>query len=203
MSDPDHADEGDAVDDADEADEPDGVDEAGGVDEADGDGAADDGAVSTGAPVRVVPVDTHDGDRLLVWSWAGTALFAVTAFAAVAVDALMAVSTPVAIVLFLLGCVLFVRAFLYAVSERRTDLIGIGGLFFLAGSAPRRVQKQLLGSLGVEVVVAIATASLRPYTALAFGALVPMYGLGLAGLWAARYGTFPSRPPDTLRPRTR
>jgi hypothetical protein len=138
-----------------------------------------------------------------VWSWAGTVVFAATAFAAVAVESLMAVSTPVAIGLFLIGCVVFVRAFLYAVSERRTDLIGIGGLFLLAGSAPRRVQKQLLGSLAVEVLVAVATASLRPYTALAFGALTPMYGLGLAGLWAARHGTFPSRPPDTMRPRTR
>jgi len=144
----------------------------------------------------IMPVDTHDGDRLLVWSWIGTAVFAVTAFGAVAADSLMAVSVPVALVLFAAGVVVFLRAFLYAVSARRADLIGIGGLFLLLGSAPRRVQKQLLGSLGVELAVAIATASLRPYTALAFGALVPMYGLGLAGLWGARYGTFAPRPPE-------
>jgi hypothetical protein len=152
---------------------------------------------------RVVPVDTTAGDNLLWWSWGGTALFTVTAFGGVAVDAVVAVSTPVAIVLFLAGVVLFARAFLYAVNERRTELIGVGGLFLLLGSAPRRVQWHLLGSLAVEIVVAFVTASLRPYTALAFGALVPMYALGLCGLWAARYGTFPPRPPEPERRRTR
>jgi hypothetical protein len=154
-------------------------------------------------PSRVEPIDTPDGDRLLVWSWAGTAVFTVTALAAVVADGAMLVSTPVAIVLFLIGVVQFARAFIYAVNVRRSELIGVGGLFLLAGSAPRRVQKHLLGSLGVEIAVANVTAALKPYTALAFGALVPMYALGLAGLWAARYGTFPPRPPEPDRSRTR
>jgi hypothetical protein len=154
-------------------------------------------------PPPLVPVDTHDGDALIVGSWIGTGLFTVTAFAAVAVDAAMLVSTPVAIVLFLVGVVQFARAFLYAVNSRREELIGIGGLFLLLGSAPRRVQAHLLGSLGVEIVVAIVTAALKPYTALAFGALVPMFGLGMAGRWGARFGTFPPRPPEPERRRTR
>jgi hypothetical protein len=43
------------------------------------------------------------------------------------------------------------------------------------------------------VVVAFAAAALRPFTSLAFGILVPMWGLALAGVWGARHGTFGPR----------
>ena len=56
------------------------------------------------------------------------------------------------------------------------------------------VQVRMLVPLAIQVVVALLTASIRLYTPLAFGILVPMWGLGLAGLWGARYGTFPPRP---------
>jgi len=45
----------------------------------------------------------------------------------------------------------------------------------------------------VQTVVAITTASMRPFTAQAFGILVAMLGLGLGGLWAARHGVFGER----------
>ena len=153
-------------------------------------------------------------------SWVGTALFAVTAIAA-AIDphVFAGVALAVSLVLFLVGCVIFFAAFLYAVGRSREVEIGIGGLYFLAGTAPRPVQLHLLGSLGTEVVVAFATASARPFTSLAFGMLVPVYGLGsyadvhpllarplvallrsevwpflgLCGLWGARHGTFAPR----------
>jgi hypothetical protein len=51
----------------------------------------------------------------------------------------------------------------------------------------------LLGALAVETVVAFATAGARPFSALAFGILVPMFGLGLSGRWGARYGHFDPR----------
>jgi hypothetical protein len=73
--------------------------------------------------------------------------------------------------------------------------MGIGGLFFLAGSAPRRVQWHLLGSLGVQVVVAVAGAAAHPFTPLAFGTLAPVLALGFCGLWGVRYGRFPDRSP--------
>ena len=49
---------------------------------------------------------------------------------------------------------------------------------------------------------AFAKATCPPvptFTAVAFGVLAPMLGLGLIGLWGARYGTFPER--DDLRGR--
>ncbi len=127
-------------------------------------------------------------------SWIGTAIFAITAIAAaIDPDVFAGVALAVALVLFLVGCVIFFVAFAFAVARSREVEIGIGGLYFLAGSAPRAVQLHLLGSLGTEVVIVFATASVRPFTSLAFGLLVPVYGLGLCGLWGARYGTFGAR----------
>ena len=124
-------------------------------------------------------------------------MFALTAIpAAIAPDTFAGVALIVSLVLFLLGTLAFLWAYGVAVGRSRTDLMGIGGLFFLAGSAPRSVQQPLIGSLIVEVVVAGVTASTRVYTPLAFGVLVPMYGLGLMGLWGAKFGTFPPRPAE-------
>lgn len=145
-------------------------------------------------PPRLVPVDTHDGDALLVASWAGTVVLAVAAVLAVVSATLEPVLVTVSLLLFAAGIFLFARAFLYAVNVRREDLIGIGGLFFLAGSAPRRVQVRLIGSFVAQITIGLVTAALRPYTALAFAVLASMYGLGMMGLWGAVHGTFPPRP---------
>jgi hypothetical protein len=135
---------------------------------------------------------------LLRASWWGTAAFTVTAVAgAAAPDVLAAPAFVVAVLLFVAGCVAFVAAYARAVRRSREDLIGVANLYFLTGDvAPAAVRRTLLGSFAVQVVVALATAIARPYSSLAAGTLVPVYGLGLCGLWAALYGTFPPRPPE-------
>jgi hypothetical protein len=139
------------------------------------------------------------GAPIITVSWIGTGVYVVTALVAtVFPDGFGVAATTVSLVLFAIGCAVFLWAYLVAVQRSRTDLIGIGGLYFLQGTAPRTVQLHLLGSLVVEVVVAVVTASIRLYSALAFGFLVPVFGLGMCGLWAARYGTFEPRPaPDS------
>ena len=87
----------------------------------------------------------------------------------------------------------FLAALLRMAARSRTDELTLPGLFWLSGSAPADVRRLLLGSFGVEIVVGLATASVRPFTGLAFGVLVPVYGLGLTGLWGARLGTFGPR----------
>ncbi len=140
------------------------------------------------------------GPAIIRASWIGTGIFSVTAIlAAIAPHTFIAVSVGVAMILFFVGIGVFFWAYAVAVGRSRTDLIGMGGLFFLAGSAPRPVQRSLLGSLAVEVVVALATAAVHPFTPLAFGVLAPMYGLALCGLWGARHGTFAPRPPEEKR----
>jgi hypothetical protein len=151
-----------------------------------------------GAPAHV------PGRGIIRASWIGTVVFTITAVAsAIAPNTFIAAGVATAGLLFFAGIGVFFWAYAVAVNRSRTDLIGMGGLFFLAGSAPRRVQWSLLGSLAVQVVVGLVTAAVHPFTPLAFGVLAWMYGLALCGLWAARYGTFPPRPADEKRGRAR
>lgn len=130
-------------------------------------------------------------------SWAGTGVFTVTAAAAAAAPTTFEpVALGVAIALFAAGCVLFAWAFLLMAGRSRTDELELAQVWFLAGPpTPASVRRSLLGSLAVEVAVGFATAGARPYTSLAAGVLVPVYGLALCGLWAARHAAFPPRPP--------
>ncbi len=133
------------------------------------------------------------GQRILWASVIGTVIFVVaTAIGTLAID-VVEVTVVVSLVLFALGMAVFFVAYVKAIGRSRYEAIGMGGLFFLAGSAPRPAQVVLLGSLAVEVVVGLVAASVRIYTPVAFALLVPMYGLGLAGLWGANHGTFPPR----------
>jgi hypothetical protein len=137
------------------------------------------------------------GARLIRTSDVVTVAFSVVAVAsALALDRLKVLIVVVSLVLFAVGCVTFLWAFAIAVNRSRTDAIGIGGLFFLQDSAPRPVQVRLLGALAVQVVVAVATAAVHPFTSQAFAVLAPMFGLGMAGLWGARYGRFEPRTTD-------
>jgi hypothetical protein len=135
------------------------------------------------------------GARIVKASIAGTALFVVAAAIGTIWLDLVAVLVFVSIVLFVIGTGAFLVAYLKAIGRSRYEAIGMGGLFFLAGTAPRRVQVLLLGSFAVEVVVSLVAATVRIYTPVAFGLLTPMYGLGLVGLWGATYGEFPPREP--------
>lgn len=139
---------------------------------------------------------TAGGDRIVSASTVGTVVFlAATVVATIDLD-LVVVLVVVSLVLFAIGTVVFLVAYVKAIGRSRYEAIGMGGLFFLSGSAPRRVQGWLLGALAVQVVVGLAAASLRIYTPVAFALLVPMYGLGLAGLWGSTHGTFPARRPE-------
>jgi hypothetical protein len=164
--------------------------------------AGDEGAPTGAGPrqLQLSPVaDATAGQPIVRASLLGTAVFTVLAALAVAVDAVVPVFVGVSLLMFAAGCVVFVAAFLAAVDRSRTETIGIGGLFFGAGSTPGRVQLLLMGSLAVEVAVGVAAAVIRLYTAVAFGTLAPMWALGLAGLWTARHGRFPVHAPELTR----
>ena len=136
--------------------------------------------------------------KIIRASWIGTAVFAVTAFAAVVASGgpVRGIAFAVAVALFLAGVVAFVAAYARAVQRSREVVIGIAELFFLAGGvATPDVRLSLLGALFLQVAVGLGTAIARPYSTLAAGTLAPVYGLGLCGLWASRHGAFPPRPP--------
>jgi hypothetical protein len=139
-------------------------------------------------------------DAIVRASWAGTAVLAVAATLAVAwPDTLAVPYAVVSTLLFVAGCAAFVWGYAIAVGRSRTEVLSVAGIWMLSGSTPARVRRHLFGSLGAQVVVAIAAAAIEPFTAVAFGVLAPMYGLGMAGLWAARHGTFPAREDERGR----
>jgi hypothetical protein len=133
--------------------------------------------------------------RLAIWA---TGVFVVaSALAAAWPDTFLPLSVPVDLVLFAAGCGAFLWAYVLAIGRSRYETITMGGLFFLDDDvAPPDVTRLLRGALVVQVVVAVTAAALRPFTALAFSVLVPMLGLGLMALWAARHGRFPAKPPE-------
>jgi hypothetical protein len=140
------------------------------------------------------PADSSRGRRLIVASWMGTASFAAASLlGVVAIDTFAPLVVGLSAAMFAVGCVLFFVAYATAVSRSRTESIGIGGLYFLAGSAPAEVRASLMASFGLQCAVVVAVVAIRPFTSLVLGALSPMYGLGCAGVWGARYGWFPPR----------
>ena len=145
---------------------------------------------------------TVPGRRLIQLAYVGTALFTVVSVVEVV---LMSWTRPIAVavdlILFGIGCTMFLVSYAIAISRSRTEEIGVASLYFFTNRvAPKSVQVRLLGAFAVQCVVAITVASVRPFTTAAFSVLVPMFGLGINGLWAARHGTFGPRVSD--RPHT-
>lgn len=133
----------------------------------------------------------------------GTALFVVTAALAAIVfsTAFQWIGAITALSLFAIGVGTFLWSYLHAVQRSRTDEISVAGLYFLSGSpTPAAVKRPMLALLAIQVVTATVTTFARlegpdgrPGSSLAVGFLVPMFGFGLNGLWAAFHGTFPER----------
>ena len=130
--------------------------------------------------------------RLDVWA---TAAFTVVSLAAALwPDPLEYVAVPLAVVLFVVGSGAFLWAYGVAIGRSRYDEVTMGGVFFLTGDvAPTGTARTLRAVLAVQVVVGLAVAAVRPFTALAAGVLAPMLGLGLMALWGARHGRFPAK----------
>jgi hypothetical protein len=132
----------------------------------------------------------------------GTAVFVVSSVVAAVVfnNPTRVAGVVVALALFAVGIFAFLWSYWTAVQRSRTDNIAVAQLYFLSGgTAPKSVQRTMNYALMVQVVCSLATALSRSTTdgragsTLAFGILVPMFGLGLNGLWCATYGTFEPR----------
>ena len=107
----------------------------------------------------------------------------------------------VSMVLFAIGAVTALWAYISALERSRVDEIGVANLYLLTGpTAPRPVKRLMSGLLAAQVIIALTGAivgsmglSGSEVNALAFGVLVPMLGIGLNGIWAVRHGTFGPR----------
>ena len=136
---------------------------------------------------------------------AGTALFAVTAaLAAGVLHDVLAVGrrrSPRSS-LFAIGVFAFLWSYWNAVQRSRSDEIGVAQLYLLLGpptpaaGAPDRCSALLAAQFAIALVTTFARLDGpdgKPGSSLALGFLVPMFGFGLNGLWAAYHGDFPRR----------
>ncbi len=148
---------------------------------------------------------TNSASRIVRANLAGTLLFVVSAVASAVVftKSVRLVAVVVALVLFAVGVFAFLWSYWTAVQRSRVDNIAVAQLYFLSGeSTPAQVKRVMNGALLVQVITSLATAIARsstdgrPGSTLAFGILVPMFGLGLNGLWCAANGTFSPRQQD-------
>lgn len=146
----------------------------------------------TGAGAPPPAAEQQPGELIVRAAWAANLVF-VAGFAGdlAGVEALGGLATATGLALFLASIPVWLYALGKAIARSAAgDDIAVSSLFFLAGSAPRRVQRHLLGASGVSVALAAVFATASP-----FAVLVPMLPLGLAGLWGARHGVFPPRAP--------
>ena len=139
-------------------------------------------------------------------SWAATALYAAAAAAGVVEDGVRIIALVIALVLFLAGAAGTLGALVIAAGRSRTEDIAVGSLFLFQGDVSKATQRALHGATIAQTVAAVAAASARPYSSLAFGILVPIFGVACTGLWGARHGRFPARAvarkPAGRRPQT-
>jgi hypothetical protein len=147
-------------------------------------------AGAPGAPATLghgVPV----GEAIIRSAWIGTAVFIVATAAAAFIPSARIAAVVVDLALLLAGSVIYFWGWALAAGRSRDDQISLWNLILLEDAAPTRVRARLLGALAVQVVLAGATCWIT--AALAFGWLVPVWGLAHCELWGARYGVFPAR----------
>jgi len=151
-------------------------------------------AAREGIPAQPVVAGARLGVGVIRSAWAGTLIFAVTAAVGVVVPSARIGVVAVDLLLLLLGSLLYFWGWAVAAGRSRDSEISLWNLILLEDAAPRRVRFQLLGAVGVQVIVAAATCWIT--AALAFGWLVPLWGLAHCEYWGARYGTFLPRKID-------
>ncbi len=147
-------------------------------------------------------VGAESTSRIVRVDVVGTAVFVASAAVAAATftKPVRLIGVVVALALFAVGVFAFLWSYWTAVQRSRIENISVVQLYFLGGgSAPSNVKRVMNGALLVQVIASLATAISRsstggrPGSTLAFGILVPMFGLGLNGLWCASHGTFSPR----------
>jgi uncharacterized membrane protein len=141
---------------------------------------------------------------------AGTALFALTAtYAAVVFDTTAQWTGSItALALFSVGVFAFLWAFWNALQRSRTESVAVTQLYLLAGPAiPSRIRWSMNSLLAAQGIIAMITTLVRPNgpdgspgSSLAVGFLVPMFGFGMNGLWAAYHGRFQPRCEPGVEP---
>jgi len=154
-------------------------------------------ATTTSAPGTGRP----PGTAIVRFDLGGTLLFLVAGVLGLVSKHLRVVTLVASVVLFAAGVAVFLWSFFAAAERSRTDEIGVANLYLLTGeTAVRPVKRAMLAALAVQVVgclgfgaAGFSSLGVNEANLMAFAILVPVFGLGLNGLWAARHGAFGPR----------
>jgi hypothetical protein len=154
---------------------------------------------------------TQPGARVVRVDLAGTAVFLIA----------LAIAVPlrerrfaqfliggVSMALFAIGVATTLWAYTRALDRSRVEEVGVANLYLLTGNtAPKVVGRTLSLALWVQILAAIGGAWIGvvgldegQLNALAFGVLVPMFGIGMNGVWAARHGSYGPRVARAVSP---
>lgn len=182
-------------------------------------GCCHDGLVSTPASVpdaapEAEPWPTVEQGAGASWvrgDVLGTALFALVVALGIPLRnerPMQVVVGAVSMVLFAAGAVTGLWAYISALERSRVHEVGVANLYLLTGrTAPKRVKLTMTLALLAQVAISLTGAIVgatgldgSEVNALAFGILVPMYGIGLNGMWAVRHGAFGPRVDRSVQP---
>jgi membrane-bound metal-dependent hydrolase YbcI (DUF457 family) len=147
---------------------------------------------------------TQTRSRVIGANIAGTALFLVALLVAVPFRSerfAQFLIGGVSMVLFAIGVATTLWAYARALERSRVEEVGVANLYLLTGqTAPKPVRRIMTWALTVQIVAAIVGAWIGvvgldkgELNALAFGVLVPMFGIGMNGVWAALHGSYGPR----------
>lgn len=148
-------------------------------------------------PPSVGPIPPGEVHHALIrLSLAVTAIHLILTVLAITPGGIMrTVLATTAVALFLVGCAIFLGAFVMAAGRSRAEEVWFGGVFFLSGGVvPAKARNLLFGSLLAQCIIGLVGAAAAPFTALAFSTLVPLFGLGVIALYGARWGEFSPKP---------
>ena len=114
----------------------------------------------------------------------------------------------VSMALFAVGVATTLWAYTRALDRSRVEEVGVANLYLLTGdTAPKTVGLTMSLALVVQVLAAIGGAWIGvvgldegQLNALAFGVLVPMFGVGMNGMWAAGNGSYGPRIGRSVSP---
>jgi hypothetical protein len=114
----------------------------------------------------------------------------------------------VSMLLFAVGVATTLWAYTRALDRSRMEEVGVANLYLLTGdTAPKQIKRVMSSALAVQIVAAIAGAWIGvvgldkgDLNALAFGVLVPMFGIGINGIWASRHGSYGPRVGNAVSP---
>jgi hypothetical protein len=154
------------------------------------------------------------GERIVRYDVVGSGLFVVAMAVAVVLRSERAGQVLIVVVsmaLFAAGVATTLWSYAAALERSRLEDVGVTHLYLLSGTtAPTAVRRVMWGCLGAQIVVAIGGATIGvvgldkgSLNALAFGILVPMFGIGANGVWAARHGAYGPRRVAAERPSNR